>query len=110
MFTEVIKLLNVEETRTDTGGISQNVVGEREVFAELRGIGQREFYEAAASGLKPEAAFRLADILDYNNERFIAWNGKRYAVLRTYSPAEGNYIDIVVNNIVNRGGEEHGAS
>ena len=109
-YTEFIKLLEIAEGRTDTAGMTEKILSERDVFAETRSIGLKEFYQAAASGLKPEIAFRLADYLDYQGERFVVWRGKRYRVLRTFTPAEANYVDIVVDNIINQGGVSYSSS
>lgn len=80
---DVIKLISYTET-IDRYGRPVRAELSREVFAEVRSIGQSEFYQAAASGLKPEVKFVIADYLDYKNEKEVEWNGTRYNVLRTY--------------------------
>lgn len=66
----------------------------RTVFCGLRSIGQKEFYEAQAVDFYPEVKFILADYLDYNNERLVEHDGKRYSVLRTFRA--GQELEIVV--------------
>ena len=66
----------------------------RTVFCGLRSIGQKEFYEAQAVDFYPEVKFVLADYLDYNGERLIEHDGKRYSVLRTFRA--GQELEIVV--------------
>lgn len=56
----------------------------REVFCELRSVGRSEFYQANATGYKPELVFILADYLDYNDETLVDHDGKRYRVIRAY--------------------------
>lgn len=56
----------------------------REVFCEVRSIGQKEFYQAHAVGLQPEIKFTLADYLDYEGEALVEHDGQQYRVLRTY--------------------------
>lgn len=96
MYNEVIKLRKYSET-TDEYGISTRTVNERQVFARLKSIGQNEFYQAQADGLKPEMKFILADYYDYQNEKEIEYNGKIYNVLRTYR--DGKKIEITVYGV-----------
>ena len=71
----------------------------RKVFAELKSIGQSEFYQAQAVGLKPEIKFVLPDYLEYSNEQIVRFQefGKdteeEYTVLRTYR--NNNLIELV---------------
>lgn len=83
MYNEVIKLIAYTEA-TDAYGITTRTESSREVFAKTESIGTAEFYQAAASGLKPEIKFKIADYLDYSDEKELEWNNKRYSVLRTY--------------------------
>lgn len=72
----------------------------RQVFCEVASIGQKEFYQAHATGLKPEIKFRLADYLDYQNEKVVLHAGKRYRVLRTYR--SGQTLEITCYAEVNQ--------
>lgn len=83
MYNEVIKLIAVEEDTNEVGDLVK-VKTEREVFTEVKSIGQSEFYQAQAVGLKPEIKFVLADYYDYGDEKLINYNGKDYKVIRTY--------------------------
>lgn len=56
----------------------------RRVFCRAASIGQKEFYQAHATGLKPEVKFCLADYLEYRQEKIVEYGGNRYHVLRTY--------------------------
>lgn len=71
----------------------------REVLAELSSIGQKEFYEAHAKGLKPELKFTLTDYLDYEGETLVEYNGKRYRVLRTFR--NGQKLELILYSEVN---------
>ena len=83
MYNDVIKLRRYTET-VDQYGIPKKEITERKVFAELRSIGQSEFYQAQADGLKPDLKFVIADYLDYKGEKEIEHEGRIYSVLRTY--------------------------
>ena len=56
----------------------------REVFCEVRSIGQKEFYDSYATDFYPELKLVLADHLDYEGERLVQYEGQRYQVVRTY--------------------------
>ena len=71
----------------------------REVFGRLGSIGQTEFYQAHAVGLKPELKLILADYLDYENETLVEYLGQRYRVLRTFR--NGQELELVLYQEVN---------
>ena len=71
----------------------------RDVFARLSSIGQQEFYQAHAVGLKPEIKFVLADYLDYDGESLVQYEGQRYRVLRAFR--KGQELEITVYREVN---------
>lgn len=88
MFDDVIKLLS----RTDTVnkyGDTVSTFTERTVFAEVKSVGQTEFYQAQAIGLKPEIKFVIADFADYGGEKQLKYKPfggteQTYDILRTY--------------------------
>ena len=88
MFDSVITLM--KETNTvDEYGYTSQTFAEKTVFAEVKSIGQSEFYQAEAVGLKPEIKFVIADFADYQNEKklkYTPFGGSEqiYDVLRTY--------------------------
>ena len=71
----------------------------REVFGGLQSVGQAEFYQAHATGLKPELKFTLADHWDYEGETLVEHDGQRYRVLRTYR--KGQELEITLYREVN---------
>lgn len=93
MYNEVIFLLSTQSTINEVG--DQIETQEKKMrFAKIKSIGQSEFYQAQAQGLKPEIKFVLADYLDYENQEEVVYNGFRYKVLRTFR-TETNEIEIV---------------
>ena len=54
------------------------------VYAEIKSIGQNEFYQAQTAGKKPEIKFKITDYMDYREQRYLIYNGVRYNILRTY--------------------------
>ncbi len=55
----------------------------RQVFADKKSIRQNEFYQASATGLRPEIMF-IVRSADYNDERELTFDGKIYTIIRTY--------------------------
>lgn len=101
MFNEVIKLIKQEEVVNDYEVITNETF--RNVFCELKSIGQKEFYQAQTIGVIPELCFVLSDYLDYGNEQIVEFNEVRYRVIRTYKKSDSNNIEIYVSRIVNEG-------
>lgn len=69
------------------------------VFCRLRSVGQQEFYQAQAVGLKPEVKFVLSDYLDYHGQTCLNFHGERYRVLRTFR--SGIELELVCYGEVN---------
>lgn len=99
MYSEVITLLGKEQITNVPGQGRKKTRQRREVFAKLLNIGQHEFYQAQATGLKPELKFEIADYLDYQDEKELIHSGKRYQVLRTYR--KNRQLEITVYGGVN---------
>lgn len=97
MYDEIVILVTADKTKNEYGDMPESS-SERMVFAELKSIGQSEFYQAQTAGLKPEMKFVLADYLDYRDEKqlkYKPYNGveETYTVIRTYRT--GNELEIV---------------
>lgn len=88
MYNELIKLISEVYAFDDYGNqVSEETSVER--LAEVRSIGQSEFYSAATTDFKPEIKFVMADYLDYNGQKKIkhtayAGDEVEYTVLRNY--------------------------
>jgi len=88
MFDDVIKLMSKTDT-VNAWGDTISTYTEKQVFAEVRSVGQTEFYQAQTVGLQPEIKFVIADFADYNGEqqlKYTPFGGTEqvYDVLRTY--------------------------
>ena len=103
LFRDVVKLISVTVTENDMGDVIETTV-EREVFADKQSIRQSEFYQAAATGLRPELMFVVRTI-DYNQESKLKWpatdEGKEYTIIRTYDK-DGELTELVCQGVVNR--------
>lgn len=83
MYNDIITLV-LKTKYVNEYGDWQTQETQRDVFARTASIGQTEFYQAAATGLKPELKFVMADYLDYRGEETVIYRGVYYQVLRTY--------------------------
>lgn len=54
------------------------------VYCDLKSITRAEYYNAASQGIKPEIVFVIHKY-EYNEEKEILFEGKKYKVIRTYS-------------------------
>ena len=95
---EVLTLIRQTQAADEYGDLVATEAT-REVFGRLGSIGQAEFYQAHAVGLKPELKFILADYLDYENETLVEYLGQRYRVLRTFR--NGQELELVLYQEVN---------
>lgn len=93
-------LILIQQTQgVDEYGDPKITETRRTVFCDKASIGQKEFYQAHANGLKPEMKLVLADYLDYNGEQLVEYDGQIYRVLRTYR--SGQEMELVVYQEVN---------
>lgn len=82
---------------------------EKPVLCDVLSVGRSEHYQAAAHGLKPELVF-VVSRWDYEGEKEVVFEGKRYNVLRTYEPkqskgfADYETVELVCEGVINRAG------
>lgn len=62
------------------------------VFAEVRSVSRREFYEAKNADINPELVFVLTDYADYAGQKVFLYDGERWRVIRTY--CKGQTLEI----------------
>lgn len=58
------------------------------VFANLKSISAKEFFDGGQNGLKPDKKFIVREF-EYNEQNEIDFDGVRYSVYRTYSKEDG---------------------
>ena len=77
-------------TTSDKNQIGDKITIEgnkRKVFGEKISVRQSEFYQAAATGFKPEIAIKVWSI-EYRNEDLLEYKGKKYSIIRTFEKGE----------------------
>lgn len=77
-------ILIKKETVTIPPGISEDREIKDSVLCNVRSAGHKEFYAGRQAGLKPEFEFTI-HAFEYEGQREVEYNGKRYSVIRTYS-------------------------
>lgn len=96
---EVIYFISEQVTEDDIGNQIPSE-SERQVFANEMSIGQSEFYNAGANGLKPQKMFEVYSF-EYQGESKLRHNEKHYEIIRTES--KGEKIRIVCTKVVGHG-------
>lgn len=99
LFSDVVYL------QTET--VTKNALGdkitdpsERMVFANKKSIKQSEFYQAQATGFKPELTFEI-HISEYNGESELRYINKDYRIIRTYE--NGETLELTCEGAVSHG-------
>lgn len=54
------------------------------VYCQVRSVSRSEFWRAFENGIEPELVFVLSEYADYQGQKVLLYNGKRYRVVRTY--------------------------
>lgn len=80
-------------TSTATGEFTRTET-RKQVFAELMSVKRNEFYQASASGFKPEISFKIYDF-EYNGEQLVEYNNVKYKVYRTYNSQKEDMIELI---------------
>lgn len=99
LFRDVVKLISVTVTENDMGDIIETPV-EREVFADKQSIRQSEFYQAAATGLRPELMFVVRTV-EYDHEPKLKHGDKTYTIIRAYD-RDGELTELICQGTVNK--------
>lgn len=89
MYAAKIKLIGVVKAANSYGDLVDTETV-KTVFAETMSIGQNEFYQANATGFRPEIKFIIPNFWEYSGEEQVEWTPfmsqtpVRYHVIRTY--------------------------
>jgi SPP1 family predicted phage head-tail adaptor len=69
----------------------------KSVFANKKPIKSNEFYQAAATRIKPSLMFEISTI-DYDEQELLRYDSKEYTIIRTY--AQDEKIELVCESLV----------
>ena len=96
-FREIIDLVSITQTTNDIGDFV-DTEATTTVYADKHSIRQSEFYQAYATGLRPELMFVIREV-DYDNQPRIKYNNKYYNIIRTFS-RDGELLELICEGIV----------
>jgi SPP1 family predicted phage head-tail adaptor len=99
LFREVINLIYFIDSIGAMGDPIKVPAKRLNIFADKHSIRQSEFYQAMASGLRPELQFIIRTI-DYQQEPQLEYNDKIYNIIRTYEK-ENEFIELICQGITN---------
>ena len=79
-----ITLIRPTERYQDAEGVWRTQ-GEtaRTILARMDDVTRAEFFAAGQNGMRAEFRF-IVNPVEYEGEKLCAWNGRRYAIYRTY--------------------------
>ena len=103
MWNAFILIGDMKETVTAEGDIVR-VPEERIVQGFEKSVGMKEFYQAAATGFKPEIKVTLTNWLDYHGEKRLKYtpfgfdHAINYTIVRTYR--NGDSIELTLEREV----------
>ena len=97
LFRDVIELITTTESENEQGDVVSSP-SFRLVFANKKSIRQTEFYQAQATGLKPELMFEIRTD-EYNEETQLRFNDKTYSIIRTHDK-NGEIMELICSGLV----------
>ena len=83
MYSHELILLGSGYTEDELGNQIPNEI-RKPILCKVDSVGRNEFYSAATSNLRPEIVFTIHKY-EYDNERKVEFEGKKYSVLRNYA-------------------------
>lgn len=86
---------------SDDNGTPVYTENRRELFAEIVGTKRSEFYAGLSAGMRPEKTVKIYEF-EYDNEKIIELDGKRYQIVRTY-PVEDERLELICSDIAEAG-------
>jgi hypothetical protein len=105
MWTDELVLIScaTEADATDTNerGFPVQVGDEMKdtVYANIKSVGYREFYEAQKAGYTAEMKFEIF-CEEYDGQKIAVHDGQRYKVLRTYrDPDKPDLIELTLSDL-----------
>ena len=79
-----ITLIRPANRVQDENGVWRDTREEaRTILARMDDVSRGEFFAAGQYGMRPEFRF-IVNPVEYQGEMVCAWNGRRYAIYRTY--------------------------
>lgn len=83
LYRDVVNLISTTEVE-DSDGYLTSTETSTEVFANVKSVSRSEFYASYQVGINMTISFEIR-ACDYNNQKIIEYDGKRYSVQRTFT-------------------------
>jgi len=93
-----ISLVEVEASVNETGDPITTKIA-RTVKAERKSVSQKEFYQAQATGLKPEITFVIRSA-NYRGEMLLIYEQREYSIIRTYENEKERSTELVCTSLI----------
>jgi hypothetical protein len=78
-----VAYLIAETNQQNEYGVFEATTSKKKVFVNVNSVGQSEWFEGGRNGLNPE--YRMTMFApDFDGERIIEFDGKQYAIYRTF--------------------------
>lgn len=91
-----ITLIRPASRVQDEYGVWRSTAPEaRTILARMDDVSRAEFFAAGQYGMRPEFRF-LVNPVEYQGEQVCAWNGRRYAIYRTYHVPGTDELELYV--------------
>ena len=72
------------ESEDVAGNLTSSISWSKDLtFCEFQSISYKEFYQAQATGFKPEMNLKVST-WDYSNEEYIRYENEDYTIIKTY--------------------------
>lgn len=88
--------LRAESSALDAFNRPYKTFLDRKVYANKKSVKFSEFYQASATGLKPELIFQVKS---YKGETYLLYRGKQYRVIRSYEI--GDSTELTCTSLLN---------
>lgn len=88
-----LKLFKLNETQDSIGNVV-NTVTTTEVYCRPNVVGTREFYNAMAVGIRPEAELQIRAI-EYSGEEECEYMGNRFSIIRTIPKGKTDIVLVI---------------
>ena len=99
LFNDTIRLVSFTDSSNEMGDPVRILFVGEEVFAGRQSVKRSEFYQAVATGLKPEIVFIIRTV-EYNSEPLLKYGTKMYNIIRAYEK-DTEFIELVCSGVVN---------
>lgn len=83
LWEDVCYLVKKEKVYDENGVEKEPIISKKEVFCQVGGIYEKEFYDAQQAGIKAQCKV-VVQMVEYDDEVIVEYGGKIYSVYRKY--------------------------